>query len=348
MRLPTLTVAAALTLAAASPAIAATTTVSAPAPIEQLLIDVSVLHADSLKALKNAGDNEDAVRDVLDEWRLALIDAEDELAELREDARDLDGKLTKAQAAEFDEARETIREERAEVRELRVELLPEDETVYVPEAVRVLGGLLDVVTVDAVERSAEGKNVVYGLPGADAQPTGQQTAPTTEQTTAAKPATEPKPTAQATTPKPSAPLTPSAPTSVRYTAERRADDADPSSSNGNSASDSSGASGSETTTPATTPTTTSPTTSPTTTTEATTTAPTSIMENRRTSASTTTTPTTSSTYSSTSTTPTTTSTWDDDDERDDDLAETGSPMLSLIVLGALATLAGLVLMRRPA
>lgn len=344
MRLPALTVAAALTLAAASPAIAATTTVSAPAPIEQLLIDVSVLHADSLKALKKAGDNEDDVRDVLDEWRLALIDAEDELAELREDARDLDGKLTKAQAAEFDEARETIREERAEVRELRVELLPADETVYVPEAVRVLGGLLDVVAVDAVERSAEGKNIVYGLPGADAQPTGQQTAPTTAQTTAAKPATEPKPTAQATTPKPSAALTPSAPAGVRYTAERLADDADTSSSNGNSASDSAGASGSETTTPATTPTTTSTET----TTEATTTAPTSIMENRRTSASTTTTPTTSSTYSSTSTTPTTTSTWDDDDERDDDLAETGSPMLSLIVLGALATLAGLVLMRRPA
>lgn len=344
MRLPALAAAAALTLAAASPALAATTTVSAPAsPIEQLLGDVAVLHADSQKALKQAGDDEEAVRAVLDGWRLALIGAEDDLAQLREDARDLDGKLTEAEQAEFDEAREAIRDERAELRELRVELLPGDETVVLPEAVRALGGLLDVVAVDALERSAEGKNIVYGLPGADSQPTGQPTAQATAQTTAAKPATEPKPTAQATTPKPSAALTPSAPAGVRYTAARLADDADPSSSNDNSASESADASGSETTTP----TTTSPTTSTETTTEATTTAPTSIMENRRTSASTTTSSTSSSSYTS-STTPTTTSTWDDDDERDDDLAQTGSPMLSLIVLGALATLAGLVLMRRPA
>lgn len=348
MRLPALTVAAALTFAAASPAIAATTTVSAPAPIEQLLIDVSVLHADSLKALKKAGDNEDAVRDVLDEWRLALIDAEDELAELREDARDLDGKLTKAQAAEFDEARETIREERAEVRELRVELLPEDETVYVPEAVRVLGGLLDVVAVDAVERSAEGKNIVYGLPGVDgvagvegagagtAATSAAGTAAAAPATTATKP-TEPAAALTPAAPAPAAPAAP-APTSVRYTAERMTGETTTETETTTNGTETN--TESETTTPTTT--------STETTTEATTTAPTSIMENRRTSASTTTTPTTSSTYSSTSTTPTTTSTWDDDDERDDDLAETGSPMLSLIVLGALATLAGLVLMRRPA
>lgn len=344
MRLPALTVAAALTFAAASPAIAATTTVSAPAPIEQLLIDVSVLHADSLKALKNAGDNEDAVRDVLDEWRLALIDAEDELVELREDARDLDGKLTKAQAAEFDEARETIREERAEVRELRVELLPEDETVYVPEAVRVLGGLLDVVAVDAVERSAEGKNVVYGLPVVDGvagvEGAGAGTAAAAPATTATKP-TEPAAALTPAAPAPAAPAAP-APTSVRYTAERMTGETTTETETTTNGTETNTESNTATTT------TTGETTTSATTTEATTTAPTSIMENRRTSASTTTTPTTSSTYSSTSTTPTTTSTWDDDDERDDDLAETGSPMLSLIVLGALATLAGLVLMRRPA
>ncbi|OEX93998.1 hypothetical protein A0K93_09685 [Corynebacterium sp. BCW_4722] len=343
MRLPALTVAAALTLAAASPAIAATTTVSAPAPIEQLLIDVTVLHADSLKALKKAGDNEDAVRDVLDEWRLTLIDAEDELAELREDARDLDGKLTKAQAAEFDEARETIREERAEVRELRVELLPADETVYVPEAVRVLGGLLDVVAVDAVERSAEGKNIVYGLPGVDGvagvEGAGAGTAAAAPAITATKP-TEPAAALTPAAPAPAAPAAP-APTSVRYTAERMTGETTTETETTTNGTETNTESNTATTT------TTSPTTSTETTSE-TTTAPTSIMENRRTSASTTTTPTTSSTYSSTSTTPTTTSTWDDDDERDDDLAETGSPMLSLIVLGALATLAGLVLMRRPA
>ncbi|WP_175934425.1 hypothetical protein [Corynebacterium sp. Marseille-P4321] len=351
MRLPALTVAAALTLAAASPAIAATTTVSAPAPIEQLLIDVSVLHADSLKALKKAEDNEDAVRDVLDEWRLALIDAEDELAELREDARDLDGKLTKAQAAEFDEARETIREERAEVRELRVELLPADETVYVPEAVRVLGGLLDVVAVDAVERSAEGKNIVYGLPGVDgvagvegagagtAAASAAGTAAAAPATTATKP-TEPAAALTPAAPAPAAPAAP-APTSVRYTAERMTGETTTETETTTNGTETNTESNTATTT-TTGETTTSSTTSETTT------APTSIMENRRTSASTTTTPTTSSTYSSTSTTPTTTSTWDDDDERDDDLAETGSPMLSLIVLGALATLAGLVLMRRPA
>lgn len=328
MRLPALATAAALMFAAASPALAATTTVSAPAPIEQLLDDVAVLHSDSLKALKKAGDDEEAVRAVLDGWRLALIGAEDDLAQLREDARDLDGKLTEAEQAEFDEAREAIRGERAEVRELRVELLPGDETVVVPEAVRALGGLLDVVAVDALERSAEGKNIVYGLPGDE-----RATAAAAAEGTA-------KPTAAAAPAEPTVALTPSAPTTARYTAERLADDDD---SKTDTVTPTTTSTVGETDTVNTSPTTT---TSPTTA-EATTTAPTSIMENRRTSASTTTSSTSSSSYTS-STTPTTTSTWDDDDERDDDLAQTGSPMLSLIVLGALATLAGLALMRRPA
>lgn len=75
-----------------------------------------------------------------------------------------------------------------------------------------------------------------------------------------------------------------------------------------------------------------------------------VLQNRTTEATTTasttssTTPTTSTTRSSTASSTTTT---EDDDERDDDLADTGTPMLGVLVIAALLIAGGVYLTRRP-
>lgn len=75
-----------------------------------------------------------------------------------------------------------------------------------------------------------------------------------------------------------------------------------------------------------------------------------VLQNRTTEATTTasttssTTPTTSTTRSSTTSSTTTT---EDDDERDDDLADTGTPMLGVLVIAALLIAGGVYLTRRP-
>lgn len=337
MRLPALFAAAALTFAAASPAIAATTTATAPGPVELVLIDVSDAREAALTAIDEAEGDEEALRDALTQWRLALLDASDELTELRTEAKEAkgpNGKLTKKEEAKFDEAREVILAERAEVRELRAELFPEDEAVVIPAPIEGLGGILGTTALDIIERSEQGdKRIIFGVPG------GEEPETTEVATTTRTPATEPAP----------------APT-LFHRAERMQESTTTETSTSTSAESSATgtttatatATATETTTPATTTTAAETTTSAATTTssEATTSA-TAILQNRTTSASTTT--------SSTTTSPTTSSSViatiiedDEDDERDDDLAETGTPMLSLIVLGALATLAGLVLVRRAA
>lgn len=332
MRLPAFFAAAALTFAAASPAIAATTTATAPGPVELVLIDVSDAREAALTAIDEAEGDEEALRDALTQWRLALLDASDELTELRTEAKEAkgpNGKLTKKEEAKFDEAREVILAERAEVRELRAELFPDDEAVVIPAPIEGLGGILGTTALDIIERSEQGdKRIIFGVPG------GEEPETTEVATTTRTPATEPAP----------------APT-LFHRAERMQESTTTETTTTSAESSATGtttATATETTTPATTTTAAETTTSAATTTssEATTSA-TAILQNRTTSASTTT--------SSSTTSPTTSSSViatiiedDEDDERDDDLAETGTPMLSLIVLGALATLAGLLLVRRPA
>lgn len=331
MRIPALAVAGALAFAAASPALAATTTVTAVSPLEQLLHDVSVSRTVALDTIEKADGDEELIREAFAQWRADLLDAADREAELRKDAEKRSPELTPAQAKAYNDAETKIKADRADLRELHAELLPDDPAIVLPESLRRLGGLVDIVAADAVERDAEqsGKVIQYGIPGIGAVEA--------EDEVAAPAVTTPS---VALTP---APVTPApAQPKPSYRVERL-QETSPSTTTETTTS----SNGESTTSTTTGETTAATTTTAETTTSATTSWTSTIMQNRTTSAtSTTSSSTTSSTYSTTSSS-TTTSSYDDDDERDDDLAETGTPMLSLIVLGALATLAGLLLMRRP-
>ena len=167
MRIPAVIAATAITL----------TTPAAPeTPLEQLLSDVTETRTTSLTALKEA-DGEDEVREILTDWRKNLIEAADDLEELREDA----GELTDEEEAEFDEAADALKAERAGVRKLRSELLLNDDTVVLPSALKSLDGILGTTAFDAFERSDNGDaRIIYGVPG------GKEEAAASEDTTAEK------------------------------------------------------------------------------------------------------------------------------------------------------------------
>lgn len=329
MRIPAAIAAASLTLAPAT-------------PVEQLLDSVSETHTTSITAI-NSAETDDEIRDVLIQWRKELITAADELADLREEAA-ADG-LSKQEKATFDEADAAIKRERAGVRELRAELLPEDAPVVVPAPIEGLGGILGTTAFDAYERSDNGDApIVFGIPGVDGvrvpgaeATTGATTTPAT--TRAAKPTVAKEPTAPTTT-------TPGFGPEVTHRVERLQDETTtetPSSTTSTETSTSTTSSATATES-ATSTTTAATTTTPATTTSASTTA--SVMENRTTSATSSTTRSSSTTTSSSSTTRSTTSsttTTEDDDERDGDLAETGTPMRALITVGVLSLLVGAAL-----
>ncbi|MBA1835651.1 hypothetical protein [Corynebacterium wankanglinii] len=329
MRIPAAIAAASLTLAPAT-------------PVEQLLDSVSETHTTSITAI-NSAETDDEVRDVLIQWRKELITAADELADLREEAA-ADG-LSKQEKATFDEADAAIKRERAGVRELRAELLPEDAPVVVPAPIEGLGGILGTTAFDAYERSDNGDApIVFGIPGVDGvrvpgaeATTGATTTPAT--TRAAKPTVVKEPTAPTTT-------APGFGPEVTHRVERLQDETTtetPSSTTSTETSTSTTSSATATES-ATSTTTAATTTTPATTTSASTTA--SVMENRTTSATSSTTRSSSTTTSSSSTTRSTTSstaTTEDDDERDGDLAETGTPMRALITVGVLSLLVGAAL-----
>ena len=174
-------------------------------PAEQLLIDVHELHdsytdtletqLEDIQAAEEADDEEalvdaqDAYRETLKEWRTELIDTADELERLRKEAKEnaSDGELTKQEKKAFTKAEDAIREDRATVRELREEVLGDDEAVYLPGVIGGLGGLLGTTASDAVERSEQGdKRIVFGLPEEEeAEDTPEET--TTEVTTPEEP-----------------------------------------------------------------------------------------------------------------------------------------------------------------
>ena len=333
MRIPSAIVAASLTLAPTTPV----------EPVEQLLDDVSATHESSITAI-NSAETDDEVRDVLIAWRKELIAAADELTELREEAAE-DG-LTEEEEATFDEAAKTLKRERAGVRELRAELLPDDEPVVVPAPIEGLDGILGTTAFDAFERSEAGDApIVYGIPGSDAD----RPEPTvvTSATSVTKPTVVEEPTVaeEPTTPS-STVTTPSSTTSATFDPEvthrvERLQDSDTESTTTETTSDST-----STTTESATSTTTdasATTTSGTTTTTSSSTSSSadSVLENRTTSA-TSTTSTSSSTTSSSSKRSTTTTT-EDDDERDGDLADTGTPMRALIAIGMLSLMIGAAL-----
>lgn len=325
MRIPAAIAAASLTLAPAT-------------PVEQLLDSVSETHTTSITAI-NSAETDDEVRDVLIQWRKELITAADELADLREEAA-ADG-LSKQEKATFDEADAAITRERAGVRELRAELLPEDAPVVVPAPIEGLGGILGTTAFDAYERSDNGDApIVFGIPGVDGvrvpgaeATTGATTTPAT--TRAAKPTVVKEPTAPTTT-------APGFGPEVTHRVERLQDETTTETSSSTTSTETStSTTSSGTATESATSTTTAATT---TTTSASTTA--SVLENRTTSATSSTTRSSSTTTSSSSTTRSTTSsttTTEDDDERDGDLAETGTPMRALITVGVLSLLVGAAL-----
>lgn len=324
MRIPAAIAAASLTLAPAT-------------PVEQLLDSVSETHTTSITAI-NSAETDDEVRDVLIQWRKELITAADELADLREEAA-ADG-LSKQEKATFDEADAAIKRERAGVRELRAELLPEDAPVVVPAPIEGLGGILGATAFDAYERSDNGDApIVFGIPGVDGgRAPGAEATTTPAATGAAKPTVAKEPTAPTTT-------APGFGPEVTHRVERLQDETateTPSSTTSTETSTSTTSSATATES-ATSTTTAATTTTPATTTSASTTA--SVMENRTTSATSSTTRSSSTTTSSSTTRSTTssTTTTEDDDERDGDLAETGTPMRALITVGVLSLLVGAAL-----
>ena len=335
MCIPAAITAASLTLAPATPA----------EPVEQLLDDVSATHETSITAI-NSAETDDEVRDVLIAWRKELIAASDALAELREEAAE-DG-LTKDEKATFDEAAAALKRERAGVRQLRAELLPDDEPVVVPAPIEGLGGILGTTAIDAFERSETGDApIVFGIPGAERTRDAEEaTTPTVvEEPTA--PSTSP---AVVTTPSTSAPASTESSTSpafgpeVTHSVERLQDTE--TSTDETTTTDTTTTETSSTTTDSSTSSSSSTTTdtSATTTASSTTTSSSSartVLENRTTSAtSSSTTPTSSSSTTSKTSSATTT---EDDDERDDDLADTGTPMRALIAIGMLSLMIGAAL-----
>ena len=287
-----------ITAAIAATALTLTTPAAPESELEALLDDVTATRTTSLDALEDA-DGDDEVREILTEWRKDLIDAADTVADLREDA----GELTEDEEAEFDDAADAIKAERAGVRKLRAELLLDDDTVVVPTAAEELSGLYGTTFFDALERSEDGDvRIVYAIPGADTT--------TTEPTVT----TEPTPAAS----------------NLRLRAERMQETTTETSTE---SSPSSTESSTETSPTETTESSTTTSSSSSSATSSSSTAP-SIMQNRTTSATSTTSKSTTRSSSSTSRTTTTSN------ERDDDLADTGTPMRGLIGLGALALLAG--------
>lgn len=279
-------------------------------------------------------------------WRKELIAASDELAELREEAAE-DG-LTKEEKDSFDEAAKALKRERAGVRELRAELLPDDEPVVVPAPIEGLGGILGTTAIDAFERSETGDApIVFGIPGSDADRAEPTVVPSV--TSVTKPTVVEEPTTTPPT------TTPSSTTSATFAPEvthrvERLQDSDTESSTTETTTPETTSDSTSTTTGSATETATSA-TSTTTDASATTTATSSsssssarsVLENRTTSAtSSSTTSSSSSTTSSSSKTSSTTTT-EDDDERDGDLADTGTPMRALIAIGMLSLLIGAAL-----
>lgn len=330
MRIPATIAAASLTLTPATPA----------EPVEQLLDDVSATHESSITAI-NSAETDDEVRDVLIAWRKELIAASDELAELREDAAE-DG-LTEEEKATFDEAAKTLKRERAGVRELRAELLPDDEPVVVPAPIEGLGGILGTTAIDAFERSETGDApIVFGIPGGERETTkptvvGEPTT-STAATTSTTATTSVETTTTATT---SAAFGPE----VTHSVERLQDTetstnetTTPETTTETTTTGTATESATSTSTDASATTTAAETTTASSTTSSSSSART-VLENRTTSAtSSSTTSTTSSSKTSSSTTTT-----EDDDERDDDLADTGTPMRALIAIGMLSLMIGAAL-----
>ena len=336
MRIPAAITAASLTLAPATPA----------EPVEQLLDDVSATHETSITAI-NSAETDDEVRDVLIAWRKELIAASDELAELREEAAE-DG-LTKEEKATFDEAAAALKRERAGVRQLRSELLPDDEPVVVPAPIEGLGGILGTTAIDAFERSETGDApIVFGIPGAERTRDAEEATTPTVVEEPTTPSTSP---AVVTTPFTSAPASTESSTSpafgpeVTHSVERLQDtETEETTTSETTTTDTTTTETSSTTTDSSTSSSSSTTTdtSATTTASSTTTSSSrTVLENRTTSAtSSSTTPTSSSSTTSKTSSATTT---EDDDERDDDLADTGTPMRALIAIGMLSLMIGAAL-----
>ena len=330
MRTASALIAAAAALALSAPAASATLT-SAPAPVvvtegseapeltREELIEAAI-KASEAYAKKQTPKTEAALREALEAWLADVTERMDELDAERDEAGELPEELADAEAE--------LLEERVLLRKLYKELPLDDVSSHPLPTILTEANVADE---EAEVTTAEATAALLGE-GAEAEADeADEAAGADAAEAAAEEAAEPVATERATAKTARATAEPT----LRQRVVTLADDTTTSTT-------------SETTTDTTTTntsTTSTTTTGTSTTSSATTSGTATVLENRTTEA-TTTRSSTSTSSSTSSTTRTSTPTSTTSTTRNDDLAETGTPMLGLIALGALLVVGGVFLTRR--
>lgn len=329
MRTASALIAAAAALALSAPAASATLT-SAPAPVvvtegseapeltRTELIEAAI-KASEAYAKKQTPKTEAALREALEAWLADVTERMDELDAERDEAGELPEELADAEAE--------LLEERVLLRKLYKELPLDDASTHPLPTILTEANVADE---EAEVTTAEATAALLGE-GAEAEE-ADEAAGADAAEAAAEEAKEPVAAELATAKTARATAEPT----LRQRVVTLADDTTTSTTTSETTTD---------TTTTNTSTTSTTTTGTSTTSSATTSGTATVLENRTTEA-TTTRSSTSTSSSTSSTTRTSTPTSTTSTTRNDDLAETGTPMLGLIALGALLVVGGVFLTRR--
>ena len=334
MRTASALIAAAAALVLSAPAASATLT-SSPAPVvltegseapeltREELIEAAI-KASEAYAKKQTPKTEAALREALEAWLADVTERMDELDAERDEAGELPEELADTEAE--------LLEERVLLRKLYKELPLDDASTHPLPTILTEANVADE---EAEVTTAEATAAVLGEGAEDADAdAGAEAAGAEAAEVAAEEAAEPVATERATAKTARATAEPT----LRQRVVTLADDTTTSETTTSETT-------TDTTTTNTTTTSTTTGTPTSTTTSATTSGTATVLENRTTEA-TTTRSSTSSSSSTSSTTRTSTPTSTTSTTRSDDLAETGTPMLGLIALGALLVVGGVFLTRR--
>lgn len=342
MRTASALIAAAAALALSAPAASATLT-SAPAPVvvtegseapeltREELIEAAIKASEAYEK-KQTPKTEAALREALEAWLADVTERMDELDAERDEAGELPEELADTEAE--------LLEERVLLRKLYKELPLDDVSSHPLPTILTEANVADE---EAEVTTAEATAAVLGEGAEDADAdAGAEDAGAEAAEVAAEEAAEPVATERATAKTATAKTArATAEPTLRQRVVTLADDTTTSTTTSETTTDTTTTN--TTTTSTTTGTSTSTTTS--TTSSATTSGTATVLENRTTEA-TTTRSSTSTSSSTSSTTRTSTPTSTTSTTRNDDLAETGTPMLGLIALGALLVVGGVFLTRR--
>lgn len=331
MRTASALIAAAAALALSAPAASATLT-SAPAPVvltedseapeltREELIEAAI-KASEAYAKKQTPKTEAALREALEAWLADVTERMDELDAERDEAGELPEELADTEAE--------LLEERVLLRKLYKELPLDDASTHPLPTILTEANVADE---EAEVTTAEATAALLGE-GAEAEADeADEAAGADAAEAAAEEAAEPVATERAAAKTKRATAEPT----LRQRVVTLADDTTTSTTTSETTTD---------TTTTNTSTTSTTTTGTSTTSSATTSGTATVLENRTTEA-TTTRSSTSTSSSTSSTTRTSTPTSTTSTTRNDDLAETGTPMLGLIALGALLVVGGVFLTRR--